>query len=115
MGKDMHGRTARRDRRRVAVVGAAGVALLASLVATPPSLAQVPDGVTGLEVEQEMGFATLTWGPVAGVQEYQMERTPVDANAAPVGETVITGIWRPNRQVDQDVPAFADANFDPGD
>ncbi|WP_413452888.1 M14 family zinc carboxypeptidase [Georgenia phoenicis] len=100
----------------MAVVGAAGVALLASLVATPPTLAQVAEpGVTGLEVEQQMGFATLTWEPVAGVEEYQIERTPVDENDEPVGEPVITGIWRPNRQVDQSEPAFADANFDPGD
>jgi hypothetical protein len=33
----------------------------------------------------------------------------------PTGAPVITGIWRPNRQVNQDEPAFADANFNPGD
>ncbi|WP_454084165.1 M14 family zinc carboxypeptidase [Georgenia sp. Marseille-Q6866] len=109
-------RSAVRDRRRIAVVGAAGAALLASLVATPPSVAQVQEAaVNGLEVEQEMGFATLTWEPVPGITEYQIERTPVDESNEPVGEPVITGIWRPNRQVDQSVPAFADANFDPGD
>ncbi|MEE6283229.1 M14 family zinc carboxypeptidase [Georgenia sp. MJ170] len=97
------------------MAGAAGAALLASLVAMPPSLAQELPEVTGLSVDQQRGFATLRWEPVAGVDEYQIERTEVDANDEPVGEPLITGIWRPNRQVDQEVPAFADANFDPGD
>lgn len=91
------------------------MALLASLVATPPSTAQEQTPVTGLTVEQQQGFATLRWDPVAGVEEYRIERTPVDADDEPLGEPVITGIWRPERQVDQAEPAFADANFDPGD
>ena len=102
-------------RRRLLVSGAAGAALVASLVATPPSLAQEQEQVTGLSVEQQLGFATLRWDPLDGVEEYQIERTPVDADDEPLGEPQITGIWRLNRQVDQDVPAFADANFDPGD
>src|SRR5690606_28253878 len=102
-------------RARLITGGAAGAALLASMLAAPPSLAQAPVEVAGLEVEQQYGFATLRWEPVAGVTEYQIERTEVDENDEPVGEPVITGIWRPNRQVDQEVPAFADANFDPGD
>src|SRR5690606_18714573 len=102
-------------RARLITGGAAGAALLASMLAAPPSLAQAPVEVAGLEVEQQYGFATLRWEPVAGVTEYQIERTPVDESNEPVGEPVITGIWRPNRQVDQSVPAFADANFDPGD
>jgi hypothetical protein len=46
---------------------------------------------------------------------YQIERTPVDDDNNPTGAPVVTGIWRPNRQVDQDAPAFADASFNPGD
>ena len=102
-------------RVRLYTGGAAGAALIASLFAAPPSLAQVPAQVEGLEVEQQYGFATLRWEPVDGVSEYQIERTEVDENDEPVGDPVITGIWRPNRQVDQEVPAFADANFDLGD
>ncbi|HEX6026953.1 MAG TPA: M14 family zinc carboxypeptidase [Solirubrobacter sp.] len=60
--------------------------------------------VTGLEVRQHDGFATLTWDPVPGATDYQIERSGV-----------IVGVWRPNRQINQDEPAFADAGFTPGD
>src|SRR5690625_3542180 len=118
--KDMQGTSgtgqAMRGRRaRLLVGGAAGTALIASLLAAPPSLAQDQGQVTGLAVEQRAGFATLRWEPVAGAGEYEIERTPVDADDEPLGDPVITGIWRPERQVDQEQPAFADANFDPGD
>lgn len=92
-----------------------GVALAVSPISTGTSWAQEQSQVTALTVEQQPGFATLSWSPVEGATEYQIERTPVDEVDTPIGEPVITGIWRPNRQVNQDSPAFADANFNPGD
>jgi hypothetical protein len=68
--------------------------------------------VTGLEVRQDDGFATLSWDPVPGATDYQIERTPA---GAPLETGVVVGIWRPNRQINQDRPAFADAGFNPGD
>src|SRR5688500_319544 len=76
-----------------------------------PAAAQAQQ-VTGLEVRQDDGFATLSWDPVAGATDYQIERTPA---GAPLGTGVVVGVWRPNRQVNQDSPAFADAGFNPGD
>jgi hypothetical protein len=108
-------RVARGHRSRVLLAASIGVVLIASLISTGTSRAQEQGQVTDLTVEQQLGFATLSWEPVAGATEYQIERTPVDALNNPTGEPVITGIWRPNRQVDQDEPAFADANFNPGD
>jgi hypothetical protein len=66
--------------------------------------------VTGLEVRQDDGFATLSWDPVPGATDYQIERAQPGGAGA-----VVVGIWRPNRQVNQDEPAFADAGFNPGD
>ena len=68
--------------------------------------------VTGLEVRQDDGFATLSWDPVQGATDYQIERTLV---GEPLGTGVVVGVWRPNRQINQDSPAFADAGFNPGD
>src|SRR5688500_8305420 len=76
-----------------------------------PAAAQAQQ-VTGLEVRQDDGFATLTWDPVPGATDYQIERTPA---GTPLGSGVIVGVWRPNRQVNQQEPAFADAGFNPGD
>jgi hypothetical protein len=89
----------------------AGVLAAASLVLVLPATAHAQQ-VTGLEVRQDDGFATLTWNPVAGATDYQIERTPV---GEPLGTGVVVGIWRPNRQINQDSPAFADAGFNPGD
>ena len=41
---------------------------------------------------------------MAGATDYQIERFGV-----------VVGVWRPNRQINQDQPAFADAGFNPGD
>ena len=65
----------------------AGRASLAAVLATAliaaasaaSSAAQTPGQVTGLTVEQADGFATLSWTPVAGATEYQIERTPAGA------------------------------------
>lgn len=105
----------RAHRLWVLLVISVGVALIASLVSIQTSRAQEQGQVTGLTVEQQLGFATLSWDPVPGASQYEIERTPVDVNDELTGTPVITGIWRPNRQVNQDVPAFADANFNPGD
>jgi hypothetical protein len=88
----------------------AAVLAAASTVLLLPAAAQAQQ-VTGLEVRQDDGFATLSWDPVAGATEYDIERTPVGAP----GTGVVVGVWRPNRQINQDSPAFADAGFNPGD
>ncbi len=108
-------RGARGNRSRVLLAASVGVVLIVSLISTGTSRAQEQGQVTALAVEQQQGFATLSWNPVVGAAEYQIERAPVDDDNNPTGEPVITGIWRPNRQVNQDSPAFADANFNPGD
>jgi Zinc carboxypeptidase len=88
----------------------AAVLAAASTVLLLPAAAQAQQ-VMGLEVRQDDGFATLSWDPVAGATEYDIERTPVGAP----GTGVVVGVWRPNRQINQDSPAFADAGFNPGD
>jgi hypothetical protein len=85
------------------------------VVATPmSSQADDPGEVTGLAVVQGDGYATVSWTPVAGATDYQIERTPVDAQNVPTGPSVITGVWLPNRTVTPDSPTFADAGFAPG-
>src|SRR5687767_15460530 len=91
--------------RFAAVLAAAGMVLLV------PEAARAQQ-VTGLEVRQDQGFATLSWAPVQGATDYQIERTPA---GAPLGTGVVVGIWRPNRQINPNAPAFADAGFNPGD
>jgi hypothetical protein len=93
-------------RSRFAVVVAA-----ASMLLLPPAVAHAQQ-VTGLEVRQDDGFATLSWDPVQGATDYQIERPPA---GAPLGTGVVVGVWRPNRQINQDSPAFADGGFNPGD
>lgn len=103
--------------RRAGIVPIAVMLLIASVMAVAPaaSQAQAPGEVTNLAVVQQDGFATLTWTPVAGATDYQIERTPVDDQDVPTGTSVITGVWRPNRTVTPEAPAFADAGFNPGD
>ncbi|MFF5072825.1 M14 family zinc carboxypeptidase [Micromonospora olivasterospora] len=74
-----------------------------------------PNQVTNLTVRQGDGYATLAWTPVDGATDYQIERTPVDAGGAAAGPSVVVGVWRPNRQVNNGSPTFADAGFNPGD
>lgn len=106
---------ARGPRSRMLLAASVGIVLIMSMISTGTSRAQEQGQVTDLAVDQQLGYATLSWDPVAGAIEYQIERTPVDADNNPTGAAVITGIWRPNRQVNQDSPAFADANFNPGE
>ncbi|GAB3144816.1 hypothetical protein GCM10027290_23670 [Micromonospora sonneratiae] len=74
-----------------------------------------PNQVQGLTVVQADGYATLKWTPLEGATDYQIERTPVDDQDVATGAPVITGVWRPNRQVNPEAPTFADAGFNPGD
>ena len=91
--------------------------IVTMLVALPPGAvqAQASTQVTGLTAEQDHGFTTLRWDPVAGAGQYEIERTPVDENGDPTADSVVVGVWRPERQVSQEVPTFADAGFVPGD
>ncbi|MFY1672171.1 M14 family zinc carboxypeptidase [Plantactinospora sp. WMMB334] len=95
-------------------VTAPSVALGQPISAVPGTTAAEPHQVTGLTVTPADGYATVAWTPVPDATDYQIERTPVDAAGVATGPGVITGIWRPNRQVDNESPTFADAGFDPG-
>ena len=100
-------------RLRLVAVLASG--LFASFLLTGAALAEETDQVTDVAVEQADGFASLSWDSVAGATDYQIERTPVDADDVPTGPAAIVGVWRPNRTVTPDSPTFADAGFNPGD
>ncbi|MGI5148677.1 M14 family zinc carboxypeptidase [Plantactinospora sp. CA-294935] len=82
--------------------------------AVPGTTAAEPNQVTGLTVTQANGYATVAWTPVPGATDYQIERTPVDAAEVATGPAVVVGVWRPNRQINNESPTFADAGFDPG-
>ena len=69
---------------------------------------------SGLAVKAHDGYATLTWKPVAGATEYQIERRPLDDSGVTSAAATISGVWRPNRQIRQQSPSFADAGFVPG-
>ena len=99
----------------VQLVTVVAVAVATATGGSTAALAAEPDGVLGLTVSPDDGFATLAWAPVEGATDYQIERTPVDAADAEIGPAVITGLWRPNRQVHNESPTFADAGFNPGD
>ncbi|WP_092379982.1 M14 family zinc carboxypeptidase [Micromonospora phaseoli] len=73
-----------------------------------------PNQVQGLTVVQGDGYATLAWTPVDGATDYQIERTPVGDDDAATGASVTVGVWRPNRQINNSEPTFADAGFAPG-
>ena len=89
----------------VAVVAVAAVVKLSAVQDTR---------VSGVAVNAHDGYATLTWKPVTGATEYQIERTPLDDAGHPTGEGAISAVWRPNRQIRQQSPSFADAGFVPG-
>jgi hypothetical protein len=95
----------------VAATAIAAAAMLASLVQPERALAQAPNQVTGLTAVQGEGFATLSWQPVEGASDYQIERTPVDAADQPTGASVIVGLWQRTRTVRPDAPTFAESGF----
>ncbi|MEU1840962.1 M14 family zinc carboxypeptidase [Micromonospora chersina] len=105
-----------RDRRTTALLSALLAASLAAFAGPVPAQADPaePNQVQGLTVVQGDGYATLAWTPVDGATDYQIERTPVAADDTATGPAVITGVWRPNRQIDNSSPTFADAGFNPG-
>ncbi|TYB95039.1 carboxypeptidase [Micromonospora sp. WP24] len=103
-------------RRHRAVLIALSTLLTASLITIAnPANAAEPNQVTDLTIRQADGYTTLAWQPVDGATDYQIERTPVDSAGNPTGTPTIVGIWRPNRQINQESPTFADAGFNPGD
>ena len=67
--------------------------------------------VTGLTATQDYGFTTLKWSPVAGATDYQIERTPVDADDAPTAVAAIVGVWQPQRTITPSAPSFADSGY----
>jgi hypothetical protein len=67
--------------------------------------------VTGLGAAQGEGFVTLSWDPVEGATDYQIERTPVDGADQPTGAAQIVGLWEPTRTVRPDAPTFAESGF----
>ncbi len=100
----------------IPMVGTPATAHAPTLLTTPGlQEAADPTQVQGLTVTQADGYATVAWTPVAGATDYQIERTLVDGNNVPTGNAVITGVWRPNRQINNEKPTFADAGFNPGD
>ncbi|MGW5668191.1 M14 family zinc carboxypeptidase, partial [Micromonospora sp. NPDC003776] len=107
-----------RDRRTTALLSVLLAAALAAVIGAVPAqadpAADEPNQVHGLTVIQGDGYATLAWTPVEGATDYQIERTPVAADESATGPSVITGVWRPNRQINNSSPTFADAGFNPG-
>jgi hypothetical protein len=73
---------------------------------------QVPQNLTA---EQKHGYTILRWDPVDGAGEYEIYRTPVDDANQPTDDMELVGIWRPNRTVTPDEPAFAEAGYSLGD
>ena len=105
-------------RKRPTLIAISTVIALTLTISPTPANAQSaaqPNQVANLTVRQSDGYATLAWQHVEGATDYQIERTAVDANGNPTGAPTIVGIWRPNRQVNQESPTFADAGFNPGD
>jgi hypothetical protein len=96
---------------RFSRVGLAAIATVVALVHPGSALAQEPNQVTSLAAVQEDGFVTLSWNPVAGATDYQVERTPVDGADQPTGPATIVGLWQPTRTVTPDAPTFAESGF----
>ena len=99
--------------RRISAIAVTAMAAAASLALVQPgsALAQGPGQVTGLQAVQGEGFATLSWDPVEGATDYQIERTPVNAADELTGSARIVGLWQPTRTVRPDAPTFADSGF----
>ena len=98
-----------RETTRAFLVGAVAAAALLAFSGT--ALAQQ---VAGVSAEQFQGYATISWSPVEGATDYQIERTPLDETGEPAGAPTIVGLWQPIRTITPDEPRFADAGFDLG-
>ncbi|HTF11223.1 MAG TPA: M14 family zinc carboxypeptidase [Asanoa sp.] len=105
----------KRRRSTVIALSALLAASFAPFVSSTSAFAAEPNQVSNLSVNQADGFATVAWTPVEGATDYQIERTAVDAANAPSGNPTIVGVWRPNRQINNEKPTFADSGFNPGD
>ncbi|WP_247673296.1 M14 family zinc carboxypeptidase [Micromonospora sp. C51] len=105
-----------RYRRTTAGVFSALLAVTLAATAQPAqaTTAAEPNQVQSLTVVQGDGYATLAWTPVDGATDYQIERTPVAEDGSVTGAATIVGVWRPNRQINNSAPTFADAGFAPG-
>jgi len=112
------------DGRRAAfpspALTANAAALAAPLIPSPtanPAAPLIPSPTPSrmdLTVQPREGYVTLRWLPVPGAAAYEIERIPVDAAGSPSGEGAVVGVWRPNRQINQGSPSFADAGLIPG-
>src|SRR5829696_9251801 len=91
--------------------GVAAAVMVAALVFPCVAGAQEPDQVTGLTAAQDIGFTTLKWNPVAGATDYQIERTPLNADDTPAGAATIVGVWQPQRTITPEKPAFAESGY----
>ncbi|MDA0164326.1 M14 family zinc carboxypeptidase [Solirubrobacter ginsenosidimutans] len=91
--------------------GVFAVVMAAMLVLPCAAGAQEPNQVTGLTATQDVGFTTLKWNPVAGATDYQIERTPVDANDQPTAAATVVGVWQSQRTVTPDKPSFAESGY----
>ena len=98
-------------RRRLRWIAFVVIAISVSLVHAGGALAQAQNQVTGLAAVQEEGFVTLSWSPLEGATDYQVERTPVDGADQPTGPATIVGLWEPTRTVRPDAPTFAESGF----
>ncbi len=91
--------------------GFLAAAAAAMLVWPCAASAQEPNQVTGLTATQDYGFTTLKWNPVAGATDYQIERTPVDADDVPTAAAAVVGVWQPQRTITPASPAFAESGY----
>lgn len=97
--------------KRLTIALAAGlVIVLVPQFVVAVAQAADPNQVTGLAAVQHDGYATLSWDPVDGATDYQIERAVVNGDGS-VGAGVIVGVWQPERTVTPDQPRFADAGF----
>jgi hypothetical protein len=92
------------------MVGVAVGVLLAPQLQATSAWAQEPNQVTGLGVVQHDGYATLSWSPVSGATDYQIERTVVNPDGT-MGTPTVVGVWRAERTITPAAPRFADAGF----
>lgn len=106
-----------RQRALLWLVLSAACTLVLALLVIPVQSARAAETPTGVAVDQGHGFATVSWTPVDGADEYQIERTPMDGDE-PSGPGEVVGRWFPDRYLgpppDRD-PAgdltFADSGF----
>ncbi|WP_166349892.1 M14 family metallopeptidase [Phytoactinopolyspora limicola] len=76
----------------------------------PPPPADQPDQVTGVSIQPETGFATVTWESVDGAWQYEIERMTVAGDEP----AEVVGRWLPGRYDGSEL-TFADAGFTPGE